>query len=409
MSGEALARRLEEVQRRAARGMDFGLERMRAALAALGDPQDAVPSVHVAGTNGKGSTSAMIESIARAAGLKTGLYTSPHLCRIAERIRIAGEPIDDVAFDAALAAVLADDSAHLTFFETLTAAAFVAFRDAAVDLAVVEVGLGGRLDATNTMRAPLVTVITSIDFDHTDLLGHTLAEIAREKAGIARRAVPLVVGPVGDDAFAAIEETARAAGAGPIVRLDGGGTFFETALEGEHQRDNARVAAATIRALEARFPGISKAIEPGLSRVRWPGRFERLRRGEVEIILDCAHNVHGARALAAALANAGIAPERTTLVFGALADKDFAAMLAELAPVAARRVYTRPSGRAPAPYEALLAIAPGVSVDAPAEALDRAVTAAAPGDCVVVTGSSYLVGEIRARHFGIDADPVIAL
>src|SRR4051794_2193757 len=209
MSSPALRSRLEQIQARVPRGIVFGLERVNAALAELGDPHLDLACVHVAGTNGKGSTSAMVESIARAAGLRTGLYTSPHLCRFAERIRLDGEPIDDDAFAAALDRVLGGCRADLTVFESLTIAAFVAFHDAGVELAVIEVGLGGRLDATNAIRAPLCTAITSIGLDHTEYLGPTIADVAREKAGILKPGAPAVLGPMPEEAYRAIAAVAE--------------------------------------------------------------------------------------------------------------------------------------------------------------------------------------------------------
>ncbi|WP_267888146.1 bifunctional folylpolyglutamate synthase/dihydrofolate synthase, partial [Sorangium cellulosum] len=209
---------LAALGQRAPRGMVLGLDRVREALAALGDPHAGLAAVHVAGTNGKGSVCAMVESIAREAGLRAGLYTSPHLSRFAERIRIGGEMIGDAALEAALSAALERVPSPLTFFEALTVAAFVAFRDAGVDLAILEVGLGGRLDATNVIAAPLCTAITSIAFDHEALLGPTLADIAREKAGILKPGAPAVLGPLDPEADAAIESAAQAVGAGPRVR-----------------------------------------------------------------------------------------------------------------------------------------------------------------------------------------------
>jgi dihydrofolate synthase/folylpolyglutamate synthase len=405
-----LRARLDEVQRRAARGMEFGLDRMREALARLGDPQDALRAVHVAGTNGKGSTSAMVESIARAAGLSTGLYTSPHLCRFAERIRIDGESIDDLRFEAALATVLDGAGVELTFFETLTAAAFVAFRDARVDLAVIEVGLGGRLDATNTMRAPLACAITSIDLDHTEWLGATRDLVAREKAGVARAGVPLIVGALGDEALAAVRDVAGAIGA-PVFAVGGAASASNVALEGPHQRHNAALASAVAGSLASHpgFERMASSIDRGLASASWPGRFERVARGHATVILDCAHNPEGARALAAALEDAAVAPDTTTLLFGALVDKAYVEMLEVLAPRAARRLYTSPKGRAPAPFDALVAVAPGEVVAEPLAALERAIALTEPGGAVVVAGSSYLVGELRAALFGIDADPIIPL
>jgi dihydrofolate synthase/folylpolyglutamate synthase len=429
---------IEALLARATKGMSFGLDATRNALRAIGEPQNAVPVVHVAGSNGKGSTAAMVESILRAAGLRTGLYTSPHLCRFSERIRVGGEPLDDARFDAAVGAVLERCPEGLTLFETLTIAAFHAFREEKVDVAIVEVGLGGRLDATNVVERPLATAITSIALEHTAILGDTLDAIAREKAGIARRGVPLVVGPMAPEAMRAIEETARAIGAGPLVRVvsdaasggdvsatmdaagravirrgDGAAVVTPLGLAGAHQIDNAGVAVAIAWQLAERWPAVHDAVAFGLAGARWPGRLERVLvkagSGEATVLLDAAHNPHGAATLVRALEDQPVPPERTTLVFGALADKAFVPMLEALAPLAKRRIYTAPKGRAAAPFDELARIAPGDVVPEPRDAVARAIAGASPGELVVVTGSAYLVGEVRGVLLGIDCDPVVAL
>ncbi|HEV3190632.1 MAG TPA: Mur ligase family protein, partial [Polyangiaceae bacterium] len=208
----SLAQALVELYRRVPLGMRLGLEPMRAACARSGHPEGAFAAVHVAGTNGKGSVCAMVESIARAAGLHTGLYTSPHLCRFAERIRIDGEPVDDAILARHLSRAL-DDAADLSFFEAATLSAFLSFREARVDVAIVEVGLGGRLDATNVLPTPRAAAITRIALDHTDRLGETLVEIAREKAGIAKPGLDIVLGSMPDEVRAAIDDVARDIGA----------------------------------------------------------------------------------------------------------------------------------------------------------------------------------------------------
>lgn len=402
-----LQRRLAALSARAKFGMTLGLDRVRGALAEVGDPHLGLAVAHVAGSNGKGSTSAMIESIARAAGLRTGLTTSPHLARFAERIRIDGAPIEDDPFEEALARALEAAGGELTFFEVLTVAAFVAFREANVDLAVLEVGLGGRLDATNVVERPLACAITSISLEHTAVLGDTLDAIAREKAGILKRGAPYVLGRLPPEAERAIDDVARAVGAGP--RWTGPLEPVDVALRGEHQRRNAAVASAVAELLAARWPAIRGAIRRGLDDVRWPGRFEKIALGAHTLLLDGAHNEEGAEALARALEAEGTPPERTTLVFGALADKSFAAMLARIAKLAHRRIYTAPKGRAPAPFEALTAIAPGEIVPEPALAIARAVALAGPDETVLVTGSLYLVGEVRAHVLGLPSDPIIPL
>lgn len=399
-----LVARLRELEARVPRGMMLGLDRVERALARLGDPHLAIPCVHVAGSNGKGSTCAMLESIARAAGKRTGLYTSPHLVRFAERIRFDGEPIADDAFDAALARVFDRCDADLTFFETVTVAAFVAFAEAKIDLAILEVGLGGRLDATNVVVAPLATAITSISLEHTALLGSTLDAIAREKAGILKRGVPVVLGALPDEAMRAAEDVAAGRGAGPIVRA----ARYEgdVGLEGPHQRSNAGVAAAVARFI----PGVDEAaIARGIASVRWPGRLERLDVRGRTVLLDCAHNEEGAAALASSLREAAIDPNLATLVFGALADKSWEPMLRQIAPFAERRIYTSPKGRAPASAENLARIAAGIGVEEPTKAVDRAIDESAEGTTIIVAGSAYLVGEVRAHLLGLQRDPIVAL
>jgi dihydrofolate synthase/folylpolyglutamate synthase len=414
--------------------MVLGLDRVEAALAQLDDPHLGLSVVHVAGSNGKGSTSAMVESVLRCAGLRTGLYTSPHLCRFAERIRIDGMPIEDLAFAECLGAVIERCRPDLTFFESLTVAAFAAFRDAAVDVAVLEVGLGGRLDATNVVRAPLATAVTSISLEHTALLGDTLAAIAREKAGILKPGAPVVLGPLPDEADAAIAEVAARAGASPIVRVvrgapraantvgvayDGTRTTLrgprdddelavELGLVGAHQAANAGVAVGLVHAVANRFAqrDVRAALPAGLASVSWPGRLERIPTDRALVLLDAAHNLEGVDALRRAVTSP---PERTLLLFGALADKRWPEMLQELAPIASRRYYTRPKGREAADPSALAALAAGVVIDEPRAALERALAESGTEDTLLVAGSIYLVGELRAVLLGIEADPVIAL
>lgn len=433
MVSSPLAARIAALQVRAARGMALGLDRIEAALAALGSPHRAIPAVHVSGTNGKGSVSAMTEAIARTAGLRTGLYTSPHLCRLAERIRINGEPIDDDAFARALDRV-ERCSVPLTFFEALTASAFVAFAEAAVDVAIVEVGLGGRLDATNVIRSPVATAVTSIALDHTEWLGDTLAAIATEKAGILKPLAPAVLGPLDAKADAAIAVVAQHVGAGPVLRVArtapgpdviavrnealGAALVLpdspeeiraRVSLRGDHQVDNAGVAAGLAYQMSARWPAIRAAIPRGLEAAKWPGRYERIDHPRATVILDCAHNPHGARALATTLAGEGLDPRRTALVFGALADKPWREVLGAVSGFATRRYYAEPKGRAPAPLQDLCRAAAGEAIGDPRSALHRALAESLAGDTVIVTGSIYLVGEVRAELLGIEADPVIAL
>jgi dihydrofolate synthase/folylpolyglutamate synthase len=405
-----VAERLAALIARVPRGMMLGLDRVRVACASLGDPQASLRCVHVAGTNGKGSTSAMVASIARAAGLSVGLYTSPHLVRFTERIQIDGAPIDDASFERAMGRVIDRCAPDLTFFESVTLAAFVAFAEAKVDLAVLEVGLGGRLDATNVIDSPVATAVTSIGFDHQNYLGDTLTLIAREKAGIFKRGAPVVLGLLEPEARVACEAVAREVGAGSITFADASRVTMALGLAGEHQRSNAAVAIALCEATKHVFPRLAdpSVIAAGLASTTWPGRLERIDRDGVTVLLDCAHNPHGVEALARAL-EASTSRETTTLVFGALADKDFAPMLSRLAPLASQRVFTLPAGRAPAPIEVLAKLAPGFGVEEPREALRHAIALTPRGGVVVVTGSAYLVGALRAELLGLVADPMIAL
>jgi dihydrofolate synthase/folylpolyglutamate synthase len=416
-------------------GIRLDLGPMRELLDRLGRPERAVPVVLVAGTNGKGSTAAMLESIARAAGLSTGLATSPHLERVEERVRLDGRPIDEgrlaELLERVLAAAGASPHGAPTYFEALVAAGFLAFADAAVDLAVVEVGLGGRLDATNCAE-PALSVITPIALDHTELLGTTLAAVAREKAGILRRDRSAVLAAQASEAdrelaLAAARAGARIRRAGELVSvrasrdrgLEGtdldlvlGGAAIQArlALAGEHQVGNAATAVAAARVLDGDgvVPLPAGAIAAGLASARWPGRLEPIPVGGATVLLDAAHNPHGVAALARFLDRLG---RPFVLLFGALADKEVTAMLPPLAARARAVVLTRPvSARAldPADLAGLPGAAPPELEPDPAAALDAALARArelGPG-LVVACGSLYLVGPLRAI---LRARPDVAL
>jgi dihydrofolate synthase/folylpolyglutamate synthase len=410
-----LSRALDALYARIPLGMRLGLDPMRAACTLAGNPERAFHVVHVAGTNGKGSTCAMVESMARAAGKKTGLYTSPHLCRFAERIRIDGEPISDDELAGVLERAL-HIGPELSFFEIATLAAFLAFRDHAVDLAVIEVGIGGRLDATNVVPKPLVSAITRVAFDHMDKLGNTLEEIAREKAGIAKSGVPLVLGPMAPEVRAAALEVALAAGALPIVMGDDPDAVTRDAialgLRGAHQHDNARIATRIAREL-----GINEAARRvGLTSTRWPGRYEQLDIGAGPLrgswILDGAHNPDGAHALVLALGDPRAGEGGATpgaMIFGALADKAWASMLDVLAALPCPRVYAAPRGRAATDPAILARHVPGHVAASLPDALAHARSLAKDGAPVVVCGSLYLVGQARAQLLGLPEDPPVAL
>jgi dihydrofolate synthase/folylpolyglutamate synthase len=410
-------------------GIKFGLDNIRTILARLGHPERAFRSAHIAGTNGKGSVTAMVDTALRCAGHRCARYTSPHLVSLTERFVIDGRAVDVTAMRAAardvrdgIEALRADGSlqAAPTFFEATTALAFELFRRAAVEVAVIEVGLGGRLDSTNVID-PLVTAITSIDFDHQQYLGSTLDAIAVEKAGIIKPGVPVVVGDLGPEAMAAVERVARDRGAEivraragvTVARLPGGAaaeTVFQLrtpvrdygalklALRGEHQLANAIVAVRLLERLAVCGISVSAdAIREGLARVTWPGRLEhRTLDGGRELILDAAHNPAGAAALASYLTDIG--GERPVLVFGAMRDKDVHGMLSALLPTASRMIVTRASNSRSADPEALAAearaLAPALSVEvvsSPAAALAAAWSSSSR---VVVAGSIFLLGDV---------------
>jgi dihydrofolate synthase/folylpolyglutamate synthase len=373
-------------------GMRPGLKSIAALLAAVGEPQRAAAVVHVAGTNGKGSTAAMIAAGLRAAGKRVGLYTSPHLLRFTERICIDGEEIDRAHAAAIAERVFAVAGEH-TFFDVATAMAFVAFAEARVDVAVVEVGLGGRLDSTNVVERPLCALVTSVALDHTDVLGATLPAIAREKAGIWKRGAPALYACDDEAAARVLQAEAERAGASAIERL--GRDFDDAALPplalaGAHQRRNAALARRALAIV-----GVGEAaIAEGLGRVRWPGRLEPL---SPTVLVDAAHNEEGARALAAAWPASA-----WTLIVGVVADKDARAIVAPLSARAARVIVTAPPSTRALPPAELAKLVPGAEV-APDLA---AALALARGERVVVAGSIFLVGEARRLVLGESADGV---
>ncbi len=373
-------------------GVDLGLHRMEALLSSLGDPHLEMVTVHLAGTNGKGSTAAMIEGGVRAAGLRTGLYTSPHLCRFTERIQVAGREIQPSRLAALVDEVLAAAPHGTTFFEAATAAALLHFRHQGVKVAVLETGLGGRLDATNLVR-PALCVITDIALDHTEVLGETLAEIAQEKAGIFKPGVPVVAAMPADASVREVLEQ-RAAELGCALRWGGAG---ETSFL-RRNRALARLAGESLAAA-GHLDQRQRYLE-GVAAARWPGRLERLDCGA---ILDGAHNPAGARALASALAGQG----PFTVVLGMLSPRDPGPVIRALAPLAARYLCTAPRSPRAIPAGTLLRHAPPTATAAPTldMALEQARTHPEP---LLVTGSLYLVGEARAVLLGEPTDPLDA-
>jgi dihydrofolate synthase/folylpolyglutamate synthase len=386
-------------------GMKFGLENITTLAAALGNPHHTFRSVIVAGTNGKGSVTAMVDTGLRAAGHRTGRYTSPHLTRLEERFTVGGRELSTESLREAAARVrdaaervLAD--APPTFFEFATACAFVLFRDAGVEIAVLEVGLGGRLDATNVV-SPIAAAITSIDFDHQAQLGDTLASIAREKAGVIKGRIPVVCGPVPPEAEEVIRAACAAAGASLVMAApsdDLGLGGAAPALRGAHQRANAAVAISLLREIDKTGVSVNaSAIRAAVTDVTWPGRLEEFSCRGARVLLDAAHNPAGARALAAFLRETGWTD--CALVFGSMQDKDAAAMLEALLPVSGAVICTRaPTPRA-ASAEELAAIARAAGPDRTVEAIPDPAAALARAcslrSRVVAAGSIFLIGPLR--------------
>jgi len=438
MSGNGLTDRLlphdaalERLKRLHPKLIDLSLDRMARLCAALGDPQKRLPPViHVAGTNGKGSTVAFLRAMAEAAGLSVHVYSSPHLVRFAERIRLAGTLISDDQLASILDRVEAANAGQpITFFEVTTAAAFLAFAETPADLCLLEVGLGGVFDATNVVEGVAVSAIAPVDLDHREFLGDTIEQIAGEKAGILRAGVPAVLGRQSEAALAVIEARAEAVGA-PLTVLgrdfdawsEHGGVTFNTvaggmerlielpapALHGPHQIDNAALAVAAMLALNDPRVG-EDAIRRGVAAARWPARLQRLTGGTygeqanargAELWLDGGHNPHAARALAEALAAMGRRDGRPlVLVTGMLGNKDAAGFFAAFAPLASK-VFTVPvDSEVAADPAGLAAVAAGAGLEAEAcvdvqQGLTAALSADGPPPRVVICGSLYLAGEV---------------
>ena len=400
-------------------GKKEGLTNMRALMARLGNAHAAVPTVHVAGTNGKGSCCAMIECMLRAAGYKTGLYTSPYIEVYNERIRVNGMPVSDERLAGLVERVwpaveaCRREGINITEFELGTALAFCAFAQAQVDVAIIEVGLGGRLDATNIIT-PLVSVITEVGMDHMEILGGTIEEIALEKAGIIKRGVPVSLGAQEKAAHGVLLAAAHGLGA-QVIDLDAENVTespddiaFDVSLAGErmnrlhvslrgrHQAENACAALGAVQALRKKgFSIPQSAVREGLAAVRWPGRLERFGR----VLLDGAHNDPGARALCA-YADAWLPRENTVLLTGMMADKETEKMAERLHTRVCRAVCATPN--VPRAMDAARLAAtfagrgiPAEAVADPARALERARALAGPKGTVLAAGSLYLIGELR--------------
>ncbi|MDZ4095807.1 MAG: folylpolyglutamate synthase/dihydrofolate synthase family protein [Paracoccaceae bacterium] len=403
--------------------IDLTLDRMHRLLAALGHPERALPPViHIAGTNGKGSTQAMLRAGVEAAGQTVHAYTTPHLARFHERIRLAGQLISEVALTALLdECVQANGPDEITFFEITTVAALLAFARTPADYALLEVGLGGRLDATNVVQSPALCILTPISIDHQQYLGETLPEIAGEKAGILKRGVPCVVGPQQENALAVIETRAARLDAPLLVHgqhwhvwADRGRLIFQDErglldlplpnLPGPHQIENAGAALAALRHLE--FD--EQACEAAVTCAEWPARMQRLRHGPlaqsapgVELWLDGGHNPAGGQAVAATLA---LMPKRPTwLICGMLNTKDIGGYLAPLAPqVQALYAVSIPGEKNTLPAEDTRTAAARAGIAAQtapsvATALEQ-IAACDPAARVLICGSLYLAGSILREN-----------
>ncbi len=421
MTGEAVAARVHAY---AWTGHKPGLERTRALLDALGCPERALKFVHITGSNGKGSTAAMLASVLTAAGYRTGLFTSPHLYRFNERFQLDGAPIPDAALASITDRVLAAAETlpeHPTEFELMTAIGFLRFAEAHCDIVVLEVGLGGRLDSTNVIPAPEAAVITNIALEHTALLGDTLAAIAREKAGILKSGSRAVLYAQTNEVGEVIERVCVEKNI-PLTVTDPaqlrvlasspeghrftyrGGRELRLALLGDYQLRNAMTVLDTVEALRAQGWSISDdAVAVGLAAARWPGRLELVRRAP-DFIIDGGHNPQCAQALADALRGL-YGGKKLIFLVGVLADKDWQAMLRAVLPLAERVLTVRPeSERAKSETElADWVHAQGVPAEAHptiADAADAALALAAPDDVICAYGSLYSVGELR-HHLGL--------
>jgi dihydrofolate synthase/folylpolyglutamate synthase len=397
--------------------IDLRLHRVEQALSLFGHPERCYPAFHIAGTNGKGSTAAMLHRILSVEGYRVGLYTSPHVVSFTERIRVEEEEISEsevVELGRTIRERSAEAGVTLTFFEFVTVMALIYFAQRKVDVAVMEVGLGGRLDATNVIL-PRVSIITTISKDHEAYLGSDLLSIAGEKGGIIKEGIPVVCGSLPPDVRELLKAMAASRGSTDYflgrdfsfaLREDGAFNYrgmtrnladLTLALKGQYQRSNAAVALAALEVAHVDFPVSEAAIRLGLETVFWPGRFEVVMRCPT-VILDGAHNSEGVRALAYEIQDL-YAGRKVKLLFAAMADKDWSLMLRELSNVATEVVLTRvPMERSADPKEVAKAVLdpmPNIIIDNPLEAIRFVLDRAGVDDVILVTGSLYLLGEVR--------------
>lgn len=415
----------------------YDLRRMSGLLEMIGSPQDSVPAVHVAGTKGKGSTSAMVDSVLHAAGYRTGFYSSPHMHSFRERIRLNTSPISEDAFAALVESLapaarrLADetDLGDATLFEFMTGMAFHCFARTPVDFQTIEVGLGGRLDATNVV-APTVCAITSVSLDHMGILGDTISEIAAEKAGIIKSGVPVVVSPQRDEAMAAILATCRDRNAPPVrvgtdirwqeedsdlrgqvLRVEGrlGSYRLQTPLLGSHQGENAATAVGVLECLEEQGYQIGEdALGKGFAAVNWPCRLEVLEQSPL-VVADGAHNVYSMETMLESLRKC-FSFRRLVVIAGFSRDKSVSGMIGAMAPMASVAIAGRsrhPRSMAPGVVaEALTAGGAAVvhEADSVGRALELARTLASDDDLILGTGSLFVAAELREAALGMEPE-----
>jgi len=396
--------------------IDLRLDRVAGALEIFGHPERKFPSIHIAGTNGKGSTSAMLQRVLSQAGYRTALYTSPHLVSFTERIKIGDEEITEdevVAIADEIWQRTSSAGIALTYFEVVTVMAFIYFARCSTELAVVEVGLGGRYDATNVIT-PLVSLITTISKDHEAFLGADLLSIAGEKAGIIKPAIPMVCGAVASEVQQLFRHTAQERGSKAYFfgsdfsfSLKNEGFFDYTGLKrhysnltvrlrGRHQKYNAAVALAALEVIEDRFPVAEEDVRTGLATVQWPGRLEVMLE-KPTVVIDGAHNGEGIQALVEALEI--YRGRRIKLLFAAMSDKDWQLMLTRLSGVVSEAMFTKVAmERSADPAEMAQGFAGRMKTRSHSEsraALRLLIDESAPDDVIVVAGSLYLLGEVR--------------
>jgi dihydrofolate synthase/folylpolyglutamate synthase len=416
---DQLAKTIDWLYSLESRGEIYKLERMEAALDVIGNPHRRLRAVHIAGTKGKGSVAAMLDSCLRAAGYRTGLYTKPHLVNLAERTRISGAEIPAAQmldYIERLRAIYDRAGLALTFFEFTVAMMFLYFAEENVDIAIIETGLGGRLDSTNVVK-PILSVITPIGFDHMEYLGYTIAAIAGEKGGIIKNEVPVVIGARDPEARLALTSIAaqrRSAmrlidrdfsykSYAPAHRLDYHGLGLdlrelEIGLAGPFQHENAAIAAATLEALRAQGWSVDEdAIRRGMREIYWPGRFDIVSERPF-VILDCAHNEMSIAALLDTM-TVELGPDvKPRLIFGCQSAKEWTRMAAMLGPHVRDVTLTRARPKAPLEPEELLphfaAYCPARVERDPMRAIERVVSEMSPDDVALVTGSVYLIGEV---------------